>query len=856
MKNLRRLPLLTLLLILIPVFIWTEVAQGSPSTTAEGNRTVPPQSNKSSTVSDLRSFRLIPSQVSLRGQDASHAFLVLAEDSRGLEIDLTSDSRFSVSDEHLAQVTADGLLTAREDGDLTLFADVAGQRLTARVQIEGAVKARPFGFARDIVGVFTRNGCNGSECHGGVKGRGGFKLSLHGINPQEDYRWTVKGGVYQVLSPEAAEPFRPRVDLEEPEESRLLLKPTLNLPHGGGQRFEQDSADYRILLDWIRQGAPYGEDGVAQSRIERLKVFPAEAIMEPGTRRRLLVTAELSDGGREDVSPEVLYETSDSEVVEVGPGSLVRAVKPGQAIVAVRAAGKLAHARLGVIRHPLEDYPEVAKHNFIDDHIFGRLRKLHILPAGPASDSAFLRRVCLDLTGTLPPPDRVREFLADRDPLKRRHLIEQLLNSPEYADYWTFRFADFFRVVYRNAYAYKGWIRESLARNKPYDQMARERVAGQGNGGPTRHFIKSISGEVMRPHEKMGEDVRVFLGIRLDCAQCHDHPYETWTQDQFWGITAFYGQLTRIRDLSVFMDDISGNEEQPEGPKVIHPRRREEVSPRYLDGSAAPEVGNNPRERLADWMTAPGNPYFGQAIANRMWAYFFGRGLVEPVDDFRPSNPPTHPELLKALAEDFRRSGYDLKHLMRVITQSRAYQLAGDLNETNQEDAVNYSRALPRRLEAEILLDAISHVTGVEETFRIHDYVGGGIEPKGTRAIELVPEVTPSQFLEVYGMPISRDSMPWRDRRSTLRQALHLLVGSTYTAKISAEGGRVDRLLSRGASNKEIIEELYLAALSRYPTAGEEAQIEAMMGKSSSRRKAVENLAWGLLASRQFTYNR
>ena len=254
-------------------------------------------------------------------------------------------------------------------------------------------------------------------------------------------------------------------------------------------------------------------------------------------------------------------------------------------------------------------------------------------------------------------------------------------------------------------------------------------------------------------------------------------------------------------------------------------------------------------------MTSPENPYFSQAIVNRVWANFFGKGLVEPVDDFRPGNPASHPELLGALARDFRLSGYDLKHLMRAITRSKTYQLSGDLNPTNREDEVNHSRALPRRLEAEILLDAITQVTGIEEAFAVHEYVGGGTEPRGTRAIDLVPEVTPSQFLEVYGRPVSRDSMPWRDYRSTLRQALHLLVGSTYTTKIAAEGGRVSRLLSAGASGREIVRELYLAALSRYPTAEEETRLRALIEGAPSRRKGVENLAWGLLASRQFTYN-
>ena len=853
-KRLVRGLVLSLLPILAPVQLEAEKDSRPQSAEAAASPNGSAGSGPFRSPESLRDVRLVPSQVRLQGEGASQSFLVVATDARGLEVDLTSESRFSLSDDRLAEVGPEGLLRTRRDGEVRLRAEVAGRRLEAAVHIEGTARARPFGFARDVVGVFTRNGCNGSECHGGVKGRGGFKLSLHGINPREDYRWTVKGGVYQVLSPKAAEPFDPRVNLEEPQQSRLLLKPTMELPHGGGQRFERDSADYRRLLEWIRQGAPYG-NGRPESRIERLQVFPRETIMEPGTRRRLLVTAFLEDGRSEDLSPEVLYESSDPAVIEVSPEGVVRALKPGQARVAVRAEGKLVQVRCGVIRQPLDHYPEVARRNVIDDQVFDRLRELHILPAGLSSDSAFLRRVCLDLTGTLPPPERVREFLSDRDPRKRERLIERLLNSPEFVDYWTFRFADFFRVVYRNAYSYKSWIRESLARNKPYDQMARERVASQGNGGPTRHFIKSISGEIMRPHEKMGEDVRVFLGIRLDCAQCHDHPYETWTQDQFWGITAFYGQLTRIRTLSIFMDDISGNEEQPEGPKVIHPRRRQEVVPSFLDGSPASATGVNPRELLADWMTAPENPYFSRAIVNRVWANFFGKGLVEPVDDFRPGNPPSHPELLEALAEDFRRSGFDLKHLMRTIARSGTYQLSGDFNPTNREDEVNHSRALPRRLDAEILLDAISQVTGMEEAFAVHDYVGGGTEPKGTRAIELVPEVTPSQFLEVYGRPVSRDSMPWRDYRSTLRQALHLLVGSTYTTKIGAEGGRVDRLLSAGASDREIVRELYLAALSRYPTAEEEARLQALIEGAPSRRKGVENLAWGLLASRQFTYN-
>ena len=805
----------------------------------------------------LKEVTLLREKVILEGKNAAQSFLVLARDHRGLEVDITSECIFSVSNDQLAQVSKRGRLTSKANGHLTLRADIAGQRLTAPIFIKNTDLEKSFSFPREIVGVFTRNGCNGSECHGGVKGRGGFKLSLHGINPQEDYRWTVKGGIYQVLSPKALEPFQPRINLSTPNQSLLLLKPTMAVSHGGGQRFETDSDDYKILLDWISRGGRYASDSqlAISPQIEQLKVFPKEIIMEPGVKRKLLVMGHFTDGRVEDLTPEVLYESSNPEVANVTADGFVQAVNPGQTLVTVRTLGKIVHVQCGVIGQLLLDYPEISKQNFIDKYIFSKLKKLHILPSGISNDSEFLRRVCLDLTGMLPPPERVREFIVNQDPRKRRKLIEQLLDSPEFVDYWTFRFADFFRVVYRNAYSYKKWIRQSLVQNKPYDQMARERIAGQGNTGATRHYIKSVSGEMMLPHEKMGEDVRVFLGIRLDCAQCHDHPYEPWAQDQFWGLTSFYGQLTRIRNGSVFFDDPAGNEERPEGSRVIHPRRREEVSPKFLDGTSIDRLVGDPRGKLANWMTSSNNPYFSRAIVNRIWSYFFQRGIVEPVDDFRPSNPPTHPELLDALASEFRRSGYDIRRLMRVITQSRTYQLSSDPNKTNEEDKVNYSRALPRRLDAEILLDAISQVTGVPEIFPVHKYVGGGSEPTGTRAIHLVPEVTPSQFLEVFGRPISRDNMPWRDRRATLRQALHLLVGSTYGSKISAKGGRVDLFLKNGVSDRQIIENLYLAAFSRYPTTKEYRELGVLIKKASSPKKGIENLTWGLLASREFTYN-
>ena len=366
---------------------------------------------------------------------------------------------------------------------------------------------------------------------------------------------------------------------------------------------------------------------------------------------------------------------------------------------------------------------------------------MNIVPSELSSDAEFLRRVCLDLTGTLPPPQRVREFMASKDPQKRERLIEALLNTPEYTDYWTWRFADLFRVVYENGLplypkTYWEWIRDSIARNKPYDQMARERIAAEGLNGPSRHYYNGS--DLRRPQDIMAEQVRVFLGRRLDCAQCHNHPYETWSQNQFWGMTAFFGRLSQLGEIGgifppVVIDDPAGHGENGGGAKVIQPRTKEEVHPAFLDGKPIPEGRqDDPRKALAEWMTSLSNPYFAAAAVDRIWGYFFARGIVDPVDDFRATNPPTHPELLGALARDFAEHHYDLKRLVRLIVQSRTYQLSGTPNSTNKNDLTDYSHASPRALDAEVLLDAISRVTGIDEDFsRASEELGGGSAPAG-----------------------------------------------------------------------------------------------------------------------------
>ena len=823
----------------------------------------------------LLSIRLLPQDVTLNGVKATQRFLVLGRYADGLERDVSPQTNYSISDTRLGRIDEGGRVVAVGDGRFVLRAQFGGQVAQTDILVEGSRETRPFSFSRDVGTVFTRRGCNDSGCHGGVKGQGGFKLSLNGLYPQEDYKWIVEGGTYQVLTSVSSGPKNPRINLKEPEQSLLLLKPTLSIPHGGGKRFSLDSADYATLIEWIRRGAPYGEDTErGGAKVERLEIFPREGVLDLKGRHQLLVTAFLSDGRRRDVTDQAYYTSNNPEVAKVTSEGIVEAVRAGETTVIVRAAGLAAVAIFAVIDKPIPNYPEVVRNNFIDDQVFAKLRKFNLIPSELSSDGEFLRRVCLDLTGTLPPPDRVREFVSSKDPRKRQKLIEILLSSPEYVDYWTFRFADLFRVSFwanahssKDSQAYWEWIRSGVAGNRPYDQTARELIAALGDSAPTKHYLPN--GDPREPELKMAEAVRVFMGRRLDCAQCHNHPYEAWSQDQFWGMAAFFGRMNLIgigeigggenNDiLGAIYEDPAGQEvetgEQLEARKVIHPRTKQEVHAQFLDGRVLPEeAASDPRRKLGEWMTS--HPYFAEATVNRIWSYFFGRGIVDPVDDFRVANPPTHPSLLKALAEDFKNHQHDLKHLVRLIVQSRTYQLTSKPNATNSGDEINYSHALPRPLDAEVLSDAISEVTGVPETFEHSNDEMAGTLPPGTRAINIKePDSYASRLLDLYGRA-NRHVVPDRPTKATLAQALHMLAGYTYTDKLSGKGGRIEKLLSKGATNREIIEELYLAALSRFPTETEQVELEKLFGQQGSRPEAIENLLWAVISSREFATN-
>ena len=812
---------------------------------------------------ELVSIRLEPAGVALQGAGAGRRFLVLGEYSDGLQREVTGASRLWVLDPGVVRLESGGRVVSVSAGGTELRAELGGKQARAAIRTAATGQRRPFSFGWDIGGILTKRGCNSSSCHGGVKGRGGFRLSSDGTDPEEDYEWIVKGGGYQVLTAEALGPRKARINLEEPEESLLLQKPTLQVVHGGGQRLEEGTADYETILNWVRRGGRYEGNGEGGVRVERLEAYPREAVIEEKGKHQLAVTAYFSDNRQEDITEQVRYESLNEEVVRVSEEGLVEAVGKGEAAVMIRSGGQATEVRMGVIGEPIEEYPEVAGYNFIDEEVLGKLRRFHLIPSELSGDGEFMRRVCLDLTGTLPPPERVREFIGSEAGDKRARLIETLLQSPEYVEYWTFRFADLFRVRghYRWVHVYWEWVRKSLAGNKPYDQIVQESIASQGYDGPSRLYL--IDDNKPPALERMvAEQFRVFMGRRMDCAQCHNHPYDRWKQDQFWGLAAFYRRLTNTEWAfdNVVFDDPKGHEVNfGEGKSYLafrenrNPRTKQLVPPTFPDGRVLPiQARRDLRQELAKWMTA--HPYFAEAMANRMWGHFFGRGIVDPVDDFRLGNPPTHPGLLKRLAQDFRGHGYDLKHLMRRIVSSRTYQLSSQTHANNREDKLNYSHAYPRPLEAEVLLDAISAVTGVPELFKASGMLSG-TAPLGTRAINLkYPASYDNRFLEVYERP-KRNVVVARNGKLNLMQALHMAVSPTYNDKLAKEGGRIDRLLKGGAPDGAIIEELYLAALSRFPAEAEQADLERLIRKQASRREALEDLLWALVCSREFADN-
>jgi Protein of unknown function (DUF1553)/Protein of unknown function (DUF1549) len=721
---------------------------------------------------------------------------------------------------------------------------VVGASHLAEPFASGAEPSANVTFERDVEPILTRAGCNAGACHGKASGQNGFKLSLLGFDPEFDHIAIAReAGGRRVLQ-------------AMPEQSLLLQKATAELPHGGGRRIDPSGPFYETLRRWIVAGLP--RTATDAPKLERVVVEPVERRLGLDESFDLRVTARFSDGSTEDVTRLAAFGSSESTLVAVDADGRVKAGKfAGEATISARYEGMFANCDVSIPLPgdvPAALYDSLPRSNFIDDLVWAKLKKLGLTPSRSAGDSTFLRRAYLDVIGRLPTPDEARAFLADSSPDKRARLVDRLLDRPEYADHWANKWMDLlrpnpYRVGIKAVFNLDGWIRDAFRRNLPYDQFVREIVTARGSTfeqGPSTIFR-----DRREPIEIAPVVSQLFLGIRLDCAKCHHHPFESWGQEQFYEFAAFFARVGRKG--TGLSPPISGSEEivfTAKSGSVEHPLTGKVLAPKPLFGSAPldedPEA--DPREALARWMTSPENRYLPQVMANRVWADLMGRGVVDPVDDIRATNPPSNGPLLDALAEDFRAHNYDLKHLIRTIMASSVYGLSSEPNDRNIADTRNFSRYYRQRLRAEILLDAICDVTDVPDVF--------DAAPPRSRASTIWTNRVPSLFLDTFGRPDPNQDPPCeRTSDTAVVQALHLMNSPEVHKKLSSNDGRVAALAKGEKAPRAIVDELYLLAYSRHPTEEERSVCEALLqDPKSDRRRAVEDVLWALLNSAEFVF--
>lgn len=710
---------------------------------------------------------------------------------------------------------------------------------------------RPLSFVNDIQPILTKAGCNAGVCHAkAITGQRGFRLSVLGFEPEEDYEAIVKQGKGRRVFPPA------------PEESLLITKGAAIVPHTGGKKIEPGSEDYQMLVRWIAEGMPYTQPN--EPKLSEIVVEPARATMQVKTTQQLKVMARYSDGSSRDVTKLALFEANDRAMAETSEQGLIKTLDiPGNVAVMVRFGGKVSVCSVSVpLGAPVDSLPPVK--NFIDQHVFANLKQIGVPPSPICDDSTFLRRVSLDIAGRLPTMEETKDFLASKAPDKRDRVIEALLNSPDYADY----FANKWTALLKNQrsdkaditanFAFHAWMRDNLLANTPYDQIVRQILASTGTivSNPPVAWYKRVK----EPTTQLEDVAQLFLGVRMQCAQCHHHPFEKWTQAEYYHLAAFFSQIGR-KPTAIAGEDLIFHKRGV--AQTEHRKTRVMLKPA---GLGEPELDiapdDDPRLALVDWMSKKDNPFFAKSLVNRYWKHFFKRGLVEPEDDLRDTNPPTNPELFDALAKSFTDSGYDLKAVVRLITQSHTYQLSAMPNQYNAVDLQAFSHFYPKRMTAEVLLDSIDTVTGSKTDF--------ADLPAGTRAVSL-PDNSynkASPFLKVFGRPEGASVCECeRVQSASLAQSLHLMNASDVKAKLTASGGRAEMLTKAEMPEPKRIRELYLAAYSREPTADEVKIAETHLLKprtdsagkpldsQRAKRNGYEDLLWALLNTKEFLYN-
>ncbi len=786
---------------------------------------------------ELVELSIHPTQISLSTKEDFNSFIIVAKYGDDVTRDVTRESALSLSNENVVRMENNTIHPVK-DGNSTLTVTFQNRKVELPITVKDAVEERPISFNLDVMPVFLKAGCNTGSCHGSARGQDRFMLSLFGYDAKGDhFRITREQGTR-------------RINLAIPEESMLVEKAIAAVPHTGGKLFEKNSDHWNTLVGWLRRGAPQDPESIAKPT--DLELLPKSLLLEgQGATQQMTAIAHYSDGTTRDVTSLSVFQSNNDVSAHVDEQGLITAEKRGEAFITARFDVFTKGTQVIVIPEDLQyEKPVLPQNNYIDQLVYDKLHKLRIYPSDLCSDEVFLRRVYLDVIGAVPEVETISEFIADKTPDKRERAVDDLLSRKEFTEMWVMKFAELLQirtddnngVSYKSTLLYFNWIKDRIANNVPMDQIVRDLLTAKGGTfvSPATNYY-----QIERDNLKITENVaQVFMGMRIQCAQCHDHPFDQWTQDDYYSFASFFSQVGRKRAAdpreSVIYNRNSG--------EINHPVHKKPMPPKFLGGET-PEIkkGTDRREVLADWLASPENPFFARNLANIVWSHFFGQGIIEPVDDVRISNPPSNPELLDQLASRFTEYQYDFRKLVRDVCTSRIYQLSTRTNPSNEDDLRNFARAQLRRMRAEVLLDVISQVTKTKNKFQ-------GL-PLGARALQIADGRFSNYFLTTFGRA-TRETVCSCEvvMEPNLSQALHLLNGDVTNNRIT-QGRIVQTMLKEGKDPEKVIDDLYLRCYSRKPRADEKANLLASLDGEDSVESALNDVFWALLNSKEFIFN-
>ncbi len=782
-------------------------------------------------------LRVYPTNINLTTKNDRQSVVVQAIYADGLTRDVTAEAGFTLGNKALVKIDH-GTLLPVADGKTDLQIKFGGKEVTMPVLVEQAKVERPISFNLDVMPVFMKAGCNAGSCHGAARGKDGFRLSLFGFDADGDYFRLTRENIGR------------RINLAIPEESLMIEKALGKVPHGGGERFKADSELCKTLMRWLEAGVP--KDSTNIPKVVGVECMPKLAVLEgSNTTQRVTVRARYSDGTDRDVTSLAVFFSNNDPVAKVSDDGVVKAGQRGEAYITARFETHTVGAQMLVIPKGLKfNWPDVPENNYIDELVDAKLKKLRMTPSELCDDATYIRRAYIDIIGGLPTAEEVREFTEQMSAGKRSDLVDKLLDRKEFADLWVMKFAELLQIrsnndqfSYKAALLYYNWLQDRFVKNTPIDQIVKDLITAEGSNfkNPAASYY-----QVERDTLKTSENVaQVFMGMRVQCAQCHNHPFDRWTMNDYYSFAAFFPQVARKQGDDPRESIIYAKSDG----EVQHPITKKAMAPKFLGGDR-PEIkkGEDRREVLANWLASTNNPFFAKNMANIVWAHFLGKGIIDPVDDVRISNPSINPELLDALGQKFMDYQYDFKKLVRDICNSRTYQLSTRANESNALDDRNFSHASIRRMRAEVLLDSINEVTDSADKFQ-------GL-PRGARAVEIADGNVANYFLTTFGRATRTTPCSCEVRvEPNLSQALHLLNGDTTQTKVS-NGGVVKKLLAKnGKDVNKTIEDLYMRCLARVPTAKELANLKPHFGDGKPDEQVLTDIFWALLNSKEFIFN-